>query len=174
MDIQMPIMDGYTSVRKMREIDDRRNVPIYAVTAHAGLADAQKCIDAGFTDRIVKPLVRGDIYASLAKAFALVPGKLDFQEDDNAIPRRMLDKLMPTFLKARADDLTKLDEALKRFDYETIARLGHKMKGSSASYGIEEARTLSHELEAAAKSRNAAECMRLSEKLQSVFSSLSK
>jgi signal transduction histidine kinase/CheY-like chemotaxis protein/HPt (histidine-containing phosphotransfer) domain-containing protein len=172
MDIQMPVMDGYTAVRKMREIEDRRSVPIYAVTAHAGLADAQKCIDAGFTDRIVKPLVRGDIYASLAKAFALSPGKLDFQEDEGAIPQRMLDKLMPTFIKARADDLEKLNEALKRFDYEAVARLGHKMKGSSASYGIEEARNLSDELEAAAKSRDAAACKRLSEKLQTVFGAL--
>jgi signal transduction histidine kinase/CheY-like chemotaxis protein/HPt (histidine-containing phosphotransfer) domain-containing protein len=172
MDIQMPVMDGYTAVRKMREIEDRRNVPIYAVTAHAGLADAQKCIDAGFTDRIVKPLVRGDIYASLAKAFALCPGKLDFQEDKGAIPRRMLEKLMPTFIKAREDDFKKLSEALKCFDYEAVARLGHKIKGSSASYGIEEARSLSDQLEAAAKSRDAAECMRLSQKLQDVFDSL--
>jgi signal transduction histidine kinase/CheY-like chemotaxis protein/HPt (histidine-containing phosphotransfer) domain-containing protein len=172
MDIQMPIMDGYTAVRKMREIEDRRNVPIYAVTAHAGLADAQKCIDAGFTDRIVKPLVRGDIYASLAKAFALCPGKLDFQEDKSPIPRRMLEKLMPTFIKAREDDFKKLNDALKRFDYEAVARLGHKIKGSSASYGIEEARSLSDQLEAAARSRNADECMRLSQKLQSVFDSL--
>jgi hypothetical protein len=156
----------------MREIEDRRNVPIYAVTAHAGLADAQKCIDAGFTDRIVKPLVRGDIYASLAKAFALCPGKLDFQEDKGPIPRRMLEKLMPTFIKAREDDFKKLSEALKLFDYEAVARLGHKIKGSSASYGIEEARSLSDQLEAAAKSRDAAECLRLSQKLQNVFASL--
>jgi two-component system, sensor histidine kinase and response regulator len=172
MDIQMPVMDGYTSVRKMREIEDRKHIPIYAVTAHAGLADAQKCIDAGFTGRIVKPIVRGDIYTSLSNALQLGSSGLDFQEDENAVPARMLEKLMPAFISTRKADMEKLAEALKISDLETVSRLGHKMKGSSASYGFEEASRMSLELEMAAKAGNLTECRRLEGKLGDFFSSL--
>lgn len=172
MDIQMPIMDGYTAVRKMREIEDRKHVPIYAVTAHAGLADAQKCIDAGFTGRIVKPIVRGDIYSSLSKAFELGSSNLDFVEDENAVPAKMLEKLMPAFISTRKADLEKLSGALANSDLETVSRIGHKMKGSSASYGFQEASRLSFELESAAKAGDIDKCRKLSGQLGDFFNSL--
>lgn len=173
MDIQMPVMDGYTAVRKMREIEDRKAIPIYAVTAHAGLADAQKCADAGFTGRIVKPIVRSDIYGSLSKAFALDSTGVDFVEEENAVPARMLEKLMPAFINTRKADMEKLAAALAASDLDTVSRLGHKMKGSSASYGFHEASRLSFELETAAKTGDLEECRRLTGRLGEVFNSLS-
>ncbi len=71
MDIQMPVMDGYTTMRRIRELENDRDVktPVFAVTAHGGLVDAQNCFEAGFSDRIVKPLRRAQVYNSLAMAF---------------------------------------------------------------------------------------------------------
>ena len=173
MDIQMPVMDGYTSIRRMREIESKsgRSVPIYAVTAHAGLVDAQKCREAGFTDRIVKPVVRRDIYTSLSKAFALDLGEV-VTEDSGALPNRYMEKLLPGFIKTRADDMKKLFATLKTSDFNTISQLGHKMKGSSASYGFKEAAELCAQLETAAKDGEIERCKEIAGQLDSIFAKL--
>ena len=59
MDIQMPIMDGITASKKIREIEDERNsknkVKILAVTAYAMENDRQKCLTAGMDEYLTKP-----------------------------------------------------------------------------------------------------------------------
>ena len=63
MDMQMPEMDGYTAVRKIRaEFDEpKRSIPIMAMTAHAVSTEKQKCFDAGMDDYISKPFDPDDL-----------------------------------------------------------------------------------------------------------------
>jgi CheY-like chemotaxis protein len=56
MDIQMPVMDGLTAARKIREHNEFRNLPIIAVSAHSLPADKEKSLDNGMNDHITKPL----------------------------------------------------------------------------------------------------------------------
>lgn len=69
MDIQMPVMDGYTATQKLREQGYQK--PIIALTAHAMAEVRNKCLRVGYTDHLSKPI---DIY-SLVQKIRLHSGK---------------------------------------------------------------------------------------------------
>ncbi|MBY0122060.1 response regulator [Bacillus sp. S/N-304-OC-R1] len=56
MDIMMPVMDGYETMRRIRDLEQYQEIPIIALTAKAMNYDRRKCIEAGASDYISKPL----------------------------------------------------------------------------------------------------------------------
>ncbi|MFO7619779.1 MAG: response regulator [Bacteroidales bacterium] len=66
MDIQLPVIDGYESARKIREF--RKNVLIIAQTAFSLLGDREKIIASGFDDYIVKPIFPRQLIDKLTAA----------------------------------------------------------------------------------------------------------
>jgi PAS domain S-box-containing protein len=65
MDIQMPIMDGLTATKKIREIEKYSKLPIIAMTAHARKEDHQKSINAGMNLHIAKPVTYEKLLTSI-------------------------------------------------------------------------------------------------------------
>lgn len=68
MDIMMPEMDGYEAMQKIRDIPKFRDIPIIALTAKAMKEDREKCIAAGASDYVVKP-VESDQLISLMRVW---------------------------------------------------------------------------------------------------------
>jgi signal transduction histidine kinase/DNA-binding response OmpR family regulator/HAMP domain-containing protein len=65
MDIMMPVMDGYDTMRAIRRIDRFKLLPIIAVTGKAGIGERERCIEAGANDYVAKPVESTELLAAL-------------------------------------------------------------------------------------------------------------
>ena len=145
MDVQMPIMDGYSATRRIRQWEGEnraRPVPILALTAHALLEEVRKSLDAGCTAHLTKPIRK----ATLLRAI-----------DEHTMGRVRVDssvaELVPGFLENRRRDVEAIAKALEQADYDSIRVLGHNMKGSGAGYGFNRITEIGASLELAALRR---------------------
>jgi two-component system chemotaxis sensor kinase CheA len=68
MDIMMPIMDGYDAIRAIRGLRGGTDLPIVALTAKTGAAENDRCVGAGATGYISKPVENGpDVLQTLTR-----------------------------------------------------------------------------------------------------------
>jgi signal transduction histidine kinase/CheY-like chemotaxis protein len=73
VDIMMPGMDGYETLRAMRKMLDHRELPLVAFTARVGVGERQRCLDAGASDYIPKPVDTTELIATLGKWIPATP-----------------------------------------------------------------------------------------------------
>jgi len=150
MDVQMPVMDGLTATRAIREWEARqgaRRTPILALSAHA-MGDAfEKSRAAGCDTHLTKPIRKATLLHAIA----------EHCKTGDAIcvtPSKEVEELAPWYLDKRRSDLVALAAALQAGDYDAIRILGHNMKGSGAGYGFAAITKIGAALEAAAKKKS--------------------
>jgi len=155
MDVQMPVMDGYTAAGRIREM--YKNLPVVAMTADAMAGAEQKCLDAGYSHYMAKPV---NIDVLIERLAELVGGELltehqaaeSTQEktSDAAINESDTGKIyssLPTsnekyrkivqkFIIRLEEQLASIDAAWSDRNYDELKRLGHWLKGSAGSIGF--------------------------------------
>jgi hypothetical protein len=67
MDIQMPVMDGYEAVSKLRSMHFDK--PVIALTAHAMKSERERCLKSGFDAYLTKPIDRAELFAAIRTSF---------------------------------------------------------------------------------------------------------
>ena len=153
MDMQMPVMDGHSATRRIRQWEADHSLgrtPILALTAHAQSEEASRCAASGCTEFLSKPIRKATLLDALAK---YLPGGHRTSQETELLDE--VKELVPGYLHQRHKDLDQLWEALEVADYPTISRLGHQLKGSGSSYGFDELSEIGGALEHAAKAHDA-------------------
>lgn len=189
MDVQMPVMDGYTAARLIREKEYL--IPVIAMTADAMMGAEQKCLDAGYSEYMTKPV---DIDRLVKRLAEILNGKpiAAKQEDAQALQNTNFEKLdsnddlapifssLPTsnqkfrsivekFIERLEGQLTVMDIARKHGDYDELKSLGHWLKGSSGSVGFSQFVEPARELEQYAKNKEDQNIERSLKNLQALF-----
>jgi CheY-like chemotaxis protein len=70
MDIQLPVMDGYTSSKKIKDI--RKDIRIIAQTAYSLSGDMENILASGFDDYIIKPIYSGQLIEKLSSYYTQI------------------------------------------------------------------------------------------------------
>jgi two-component system sensor histidine kinase/response regulator len=175
MDVQMPVMDGYTASREIRKDVRFRELPIIAMTANAMAGDREKSLEAGMNDHVAKPIDTNELFSTLAKWIEPGDGKIQLdsakdrleekaeREDDSMteLPgisvaeglkkvggnEKFYQKLLLQFLDTNRDSANEIREALEKKDQSLAVRLAHTVKGVAGTLGAGELAQVAGELE---------------------------
>lgn len=163
MDCQMPVMDGYESTRRIREMEgEYRHTPIIAITANVMSGDRQKCIDAGMDDYICKPLNFDVLLENIRKRtnenYEYIFNKLTIYMEqftkNTGINQEDTNVMYADFVVYIRKQLEKINECLVCGDLEQVVQLAHQAKGASGNLRISPIYELALKLEVAALELN--------------------
>jgi CheY-like chemotaxis protein/HPt (histidine-containing phosphotransfer) domain-containing protein/anti-sigma regulatory factor (Ser/Thr protein kinase) len=159
MDRQMPVMDGLTATRAIREWEQanhRLPTPIIALTASALKGDQENFVAAGCTAYLTKPIKQAVLLQAIKEHSEGAPpsSKKENSSKDAILVRANPEfaDLIPAFLQNRGQDVIAMLDALDRGDFESVASLGHGMKGAGGSWGFQTITDIGAALEQAAES----------------------
>jgi len=172
MDVQMPVMDGLTATRRLREAGQQ--VPIIALTAHAMKGFERTVLEAGCTGYLTKPIDVDKVLALLARLLNGTPASTLMVTNVFPLPNRdqrvkaaekaplvsrladhpRLGAVVRRFVQRMPEDLEAIQQAWRLQDYGTLAALAHKLKGAGGTLGFDEFTEPASALERFANERN--------------------
>jgi PAS domain S-box-containing protein len=182
MDIQMPVMDGYSATKNIRERENKQcsinPPPIIAMTADAMIGDRDRCLAAGMNDYISKPIKPESLYETLLRwlkpdsplghaHIKIIDSPNDFNADfpiingvntQIGLQNANNKDLYISILKKAYDRFQDIDDQIQkemnRNDFETAQRKIHTFKGVSGTIGATDLNNIAKETETAIKARD--------------------
>lgn len=152
MDIQMPMMDGYTATRTIRD-KMQLDIPIIAMTAHAMAGEREKCLGYGMNEYISKPIREEQLYKMIARftngVQEMKPGKktilplnayryidLRYMQEISLGNNEYEKAVTGQFIESIPEDLTEMQEAWQQKNIPWLRRVAHNMKTSISVMGL--------------------------------------
>ncbi len=198
MDIQMPVLDGIETTKRIRKLPSFAELPIVAMTAHAFDEERNRCLQAGMNEHISKPIIPEKLYAlihSILNVKQRVEEKHNGQKGDSSslLEQRLrqiegfnferanmalgsvdglLEKALCDFVRDYADGATQLNELMAAAAYDEAERLAHSLKGLSDTVGLPEVSTMFGQLEMQLASCENLQNLRVTEEQQIRYRSL--
>ncbi|MBU2893362.1 response regulator [Colwellia sp. D2M02] len=156
MDIQMPIMDGYTATKEIRKDEKNINLPIIAMTANAMSGDREKCLDAGMNDHLPKPIDPQEMYKTLSQW--IKPTGKDLSHVKPIITENSESPILPGFdvptalnrmagnvkayrntlkkvVSSESDAVERIKASLHTEDFQSAVIAAHTLKGVAGTIG---------------------------------------
>ncbi len=177
MDVQMPVMDGYTATERIRAKGHLENLPVLAMTANAMQQDRERGAQAGMNDYIPKPIEPDELYSALLQwiehgerdydeqRFATPDsGKVTVAELPDALPglsisdglkrvggnTKLYLSLLRDLCKDYADAAERLQAMLDGGEQDAARQFAHKLRGIANNLGAERAGKASEVIELSA------------------------
>jgi signal transduction histidine kinase/DNA-binding response OmpR family regulator/HPt (histidine-containing phosphotransfer) domain-containing protein/phage host-nuclease inhibitor protein Gam len=184
MDMQMPVMDGLTATRAIRQNSQFKDLPIIAMTANVMAGDYEKCLEAGMNDHLAKPIDPDKLFEALlrwipARTAALnvaaapvvtaqkspadsAPLEIPGIDTQSALKRtggnrQRYMSLLRRFADSQVDAVGQIRAALKTQDSATAQRIAHSLKGAAANLGANALATAAGSAEVAIKTQSEVE-----------------
>ena len=176
MDVQMPVMDGNTATRTLREKGYSK--PIYALTAHAMQTAIQECLDSGFDGVLTKPIDFDHLITTLAeisgsavsiespcRVLETCPPTPDQTKEQSTcepitstLPtgKERFRKIVAQFVERLDDRFNSIESAVSSKDFGQLVELGHSLKGAAGNCGFSPLAEKAAVLEVAGKNEDMA------------------
>ncbi|MBE7176693.1 MAG: PAS domain S-box protein [Mucilaginibacter polytrichastri] len=163
MDVQMPEMNGYEATRTIRGLKGTAGIPIIALTAGNIKGEKEKCLEAGMSDFVSKPVIEDTLAMTLKKWFATETGETQAPQVADTNTSRHFDRntilahvdeneeLFQEIVLLTIDQLQQsiddLEQYIAAVDLKSIRSLGHKIYGTAITSGLHMLSDIANELE---------------------------
>jgi signal transduction histidine kinase/DNA-binding NarL/FixJ family response regulator len=178
MDVQMPVMDGFTAAGILRK--QGLKIPVIALTANAMKGFEAQCLDAGYSGYMSKPINIDQLMELMAKLLGgckVIKGADAMRAPDNSqnahreikpaadlspivskLPahNKKFKNIIIRFIKRLGQQLNAIEKAASRGDFKAVAELAHWLKGAGGTVGFDVFTKPAAELEVHAKAGDAA------------------
>ncbi len=192
MDIQMPVMDGFTAAGKLRDMGLDR--PVVALTANAMKGFEQQCLDAGYSDYLTKPI---NIDRFMEKMVELLHGQMvnieagethrpvEAQNTDTDVVKEQMtvtavqkpvisrladnpkfSRIINSFIQKLEVQVANMEQAIEKEDMHELALLAHWLKGAGGTVGYDDFTEPAKRLEDFAKAKQVEQAEKALEQLK--------